>query len=295
MKKFLFSICVTFVAFTALAETPQVVRSLSGDVGLALSANNSFMPSEISINEAGDVTYTVFNEEFNVLKQFTLRNLYKNPQGGENNFGHYVRPCFNELTDKLSPYSTAGRICLTQDVFNDDDKWEVIIEEYDYSDYIYSNYKYKVYNEDGVLVTTFTPDDYANGNSFDGISYSVMGSHKYLTSCYFSDIDSNPSYIIFSFKRNGSGVNSVASPVKNVAYPNPLHKGEVLTIKLNQPAVEGAVVIIADISGRILYRRTVIPGASEVKVSSASLHNGHCIYTFLNGDNEPQSGKLIVK
>lgn len=184
-------------------------------------------------------------------------------------------------------------VVLSQHVFNDDDKWEYVIEE-SYPEEVtdewgqtYTRYRYKyfVYNEDGESLGELETDEmhlYVNGE--------VQ---------YFYDVDDkeNGGHYIISFQGNGTdGVKQLSPKVVRsaVVYPNPVRENAKLTIELASALSDRGNVSLIDASGRAVYRHRVECGEQTLTVPSIKLRPGTYIYVVECNGKIVASDKIIV-
>lgn len=286
MKKYFSVLSMFIIPFVGHAADITTVMEVGSDdeTGVAVEAYDSYLPCCIKA-VGSDVTFTIYNtSDFSVKEEFTLRNI-----GG--GLGNYKTSDWNVRGLYESDWFTTcdkngACIYLTKNVFNDDDNWEVLLR----SEYG-NGYKYKVINDKGEIVTTFYYSDFglpASSFGNDGLEYLFFLENSYLS------VKSDERKII-SFKGNGAGVKHVAAFSGLNVYPNPLRRGESLTVRLPREADENTMLFITDMEGRTVCRHKIDAGATTVTVEAGTLFTGTYIYTLISPDRQPLSGKLIVE
>lgn len=285
MKKHFSVLSMFIIPFVGHAADITTVMEVGSDdeTGVAVEAYDSYLPCCIKA-VGSDVTFTIYNtSDFSVKEEFTLRNI-----GG--GLGNYKTSDWNVRGLYESDWFTTcdkngACIYLTKNVFNDDDNWEILLRLY--SDE--TGYNYKVMNNKGEVVTTFLYSDTGLWNYNEEIKYMFFPDNSYLLVC---GLDSDK---IISFKGNGAGVKHVTALSGLNVYPNPLRRGESLTVRLQEQAGENAMLVITDMESRTVYRQKIEAGATSATVEAGMLFPGKYIYTLISPDKQPLSGKLIVE
>lgn len=295
----MFVILALAIQFPAQALTPTTLfRSdiSEYDIKLATDGTNFYnaICKIINFNPAsdgtgvGDLQYTVFDESFGILCQFTLKGAYVSAIHPLDN-RPYDQRCNYDYAD-IATYDLAN-IILTKDVFSTDGKWCAIIEENKpvTESFAYIS-TYSVYTQDDVKIGDLpmpaNPED-----CYPSFVFSKPLSAKvYLAIVSESDIDE---LYIYSFV----GQSSLSSPrviSKNVvAHPNPLPQGEALTIELGREAPNGTFVTFSDMRGRLVDKVGIRHGETVFTVTPRNMARGAHIYTVYFGDGELTSGKLL--
>lgn len=285
MKKHFSVLSMFIIPFVGHAADITTVMEVGSDdeTGVAVEAYDSYLPCCIKA-VGSDVTFTIYNtSDFSVKEEFTLRNI-----GG--GLGNYKTSDWNVRGLYESDWFTTcdkngARIYLTKNVFNDDDNWEILLRLY--SDE--TGYNYKVMNNRGEVVTTFLYSDTGLWNYEEKIKYMFFPDNSYLL------VGASDSYKIVSFKGKGAGVKHVTALSGLNVYPNPLRRGESLTVRLQEQAGENAMLVITDMEGRTVCRQKIEAGATSATVEAGMLFPGKYIYTLISPDKQPLSGKLIVE
>ena len=145
-------------------------------------------------------------------------------------------------------------------------------------------------NDKGEVVTTFLYSDTDLWAKNGDIEYMFLPENNYMM---VRTQDKNVKVI--SFKGNGAGVKSVMAASDLKIYPNPLRRGETLTVRLPREADENTMLFITDMEGRTVCRHKIDAGATTVTVEAGTLFTGTYIYTLISPDRQPLSGKLIVE
>lgn len=285
MKKYFFVLSMFIIPlFTNAADFTTVLNLGTGDnLGVAVEAYGSYYPCSFKI-DGSDAIFTIYSSsDLSIKEKFTLQNILE-MNDHSTTYNWYVRGL--QESDCFRTCDAGSYVYLTKNVFNDDDNWEVLLR----SEYG-NGYKYKVINDKGEIVTTFYYSDFglpASSFGNDGLEYLFFLENSYLS------VESDERKII-SFKGNGAGVKHVTALSGLNIYPNPLRRGESLTVRLQEQAGENAMLVITDMEGRTVCRQKIEAGATSATVEAGMLFPGKYIYTLISPDKQPLSGKLIVE
>ncbi len=297
MKKFVFLVLMALVAsLPMLAQSlqPTILLQSTGEESgwgyfkLACDGTKIYNTTVEVVNlrdvssseKIGDLMFTIYNGDFGIAEQFTIKDVYKQTkregQDYYNTVSDYddIEVLGNDMPDVL----------LTKGVFSNDGKWNVIIRV----DGPEKGIDY-VYSQDGAVLGDLSMINgslyFVFGNAVNGKLYLVGTKNSY------------PQYSItvYSF----TGQNSLSNPAvvsrKLSAYPNPLPQGAMLTIEMGREAVEGTFVTFSDMQGRLIDKVYVADGMDSFAVSPRSIARGAYIYTVYFGDGEVASGKIIAE
>lgn len=250
--------------------------------GIAVESYDQYYPCRCKV-DGNDAIFTIYHtSDFSVKEEFTLRNiLVKHDAASSDWVINRGVEC-----DIFYRHENGGTVYLTKNVFNDDDNWEVLL--YSYSDE--TGYNYKVMNDKGEVVTTFLYSDTGLWAKSGAMEYMFLPENNYMMVRMH---DKNVK--IISFKGNGAGVKHVTALSGLNVYPNPLRRGESLTVRLQEQAEENAMLVITDMEGRTVCRQKIDAGANSATVEAGILFPGKYIYTLISPDKQPLSGKLIVE
>ena len=284
MKKYFFVLSMFIIPlFTNAADFTTVLNLGTGDnLGVAVEAYGSYYPCSFKI-DGSDAIFTIYSSsDLSIKEKFTLQNILE-MNDHSTTYNWYVRGL--QESDCFRTCDAGSYVYLTKNVFNDDDNWEILLRLY--SDE--TGYNNKVMNNKGEVVTTFLYSDTGLWNYNEEIKYMFFPDNSYLL---VRGLDSDK---IISFKGNGAGVKHVTALSGLNIYPNPLRRGESLTVRLQEQAGENAMLVITDMEGRTVYRQKIEAGATSATVEAGMLFPGKYIYTLISPDKQPLSGKLIVE
>lgn len=262
----------------------------SVDIAVAIDASNNFHYCTESQN--GDTyNFKIYDLDFNLEKDFSIVT----PDLGEDRFFKikYRYPL------GLLSYTGDAAVLLTQNLFNPDDKWEVVFEQIlkDAPPYGSDKFeKYVVYSESGEKINEFKPNDFFTSSKTDDndyFQYYFGGKQPYLY-CSASIDDDIKSHVWVSFYDTTTSAQSISKPTVR-AFPNPLPAGRTLTISLDSPVAYDAKLIVSDMNGRVVYRRNVKPGTDNITVPAGNLRHGMYIYNITAGSDLLQSGKVVAE
>lgn len=299
MRHKLLLLMVAFMAIIpgANAASPDNViftldnSGLSVNFAVAIDASNNVHYCTESQN--GDTyNFKIYDLDFNLEKDFSIVT----PDLGED------RSLKTEYSSASGIVSYKGEYCdiiLTQNLFNPDDKWEVVFKQVlkDTPPYGRDKFeKYVVYSESGEKITEFKPNDFfpsSQREENDTFWLFFGGKQPYLR-CSTSISDEIYSEVWVSFYDTNTSAQSISKPTVR-AFPNPLPAGRTLTISLDSPVAYDAKLIVSDMNGRVVYRRNVKPGPDNITVPAGNLRHGMYIYNITAGSDLLQSGKVVAE
>lgn len=262
MKKFLPLVLglSTLFCFAENSLKPTVLFEVQDDddvVGYAL--NKDIQLQHMLVNRQGNkTTVSILN-----LNSFTVQKSFTVPF---------------DWDDVVALGVDDGELWLTQNMFNNDDKWEFIVWQND-------GENQAVYNEDGVclgVIANYT------------LEYVVRNGTAACFAGYVLDSDDSE-FAFLQFNGNGAGVKSISLQQQgSVAYPNPVKQNSKFTVEFSSPLNMDGKLKIYDTSGRKVYRKNVKAGDSSVSIPSVTLRKGLYFYVVEKGGNILLSDKLIV-
>lgn len=226
-----------------------------------------------------DIEVTIFSQQYNEEKTFTLKNVV-----GENIVADGT---VTQLCDELN-ISTCDfpEVVVTRNFFVKNDKWCVLLQTYD-GPYLSwgDSVTYTVVCEDGTNLGALTD---INGDISFVLDNFYCGK-PYLKHYDYELEDVNSQLFTFTGTSSLDAVKVSSTKV----YPNPVAAGGTVTIELNKPADDNTKLIILDMNGRRVKRETVKPGEEAVRVNNRFAH-GHYIYNVVYGDGTVDSGRLMA-
>ena len=216
-------------------------------------------------------------------------------------------------------------LCLSQTLFNTDDKYEYISfphelsEEYEYdggpiappSDYYesftytepktfqqYSLYKsFNVMSEDGTILQTVT---FPNG--FEMIEYVTAQIIQLAGEFYIlcqGEMNDNATLLIYKINRSsvGASVEQVCAPIKVGAFPSIANRNQMITIQLsgdnagnNQTNLQ-----VVDMQGKVLNQQHIPAGQTSTTIPAHRLSNGMNLIKITQGSKTIGTEKVIIK
>lgn len=302
MKKlilFILAALVFFIPVSAQILEPGILFQGDMDYGFTIAADGDKlynMTSEmVNFDEdthTGDVKFIIYDGNFAVVEQFTIKGIYK-----------YIRKDNFREEHKVEKLTVLGydfpNVVLTKGVFTNDGKWCVIVEECDNEGGGYPT-AYCVYDQDSNKIGYFDPgkDKHDRLNNLYIVFDRPLGCKPYLATYYEGYDEEVGGYVhygtIYSFT-NQSGLSSPKIISRKVlAYPNPLPQGAILTIELGREVPEGTFVTFSDMRGRVIDKSHIDPGVDSFTVTPRNVSKGACVYTIYFGDGDVLSGKLLA-
>ena len=246
------------------------------------------------------------------------RSEYSHPQTYSIGFTNYDA---NHTNDYM--WETGDGICLTQTLFNSDDKYEYLhfphelTEEYtyDYNEpttdhyesgtyteektyYQYPLYKsFNIMSEDGAIFQTVT---FPNG--FQMVKYVdaqvIQLSEEFYILCQ-GEMNDSGTLLIYKINRSsvGASVEQVCAPIKVGAFPNLANRDQMITIQLsgdnagnNQTNLQ-----VVDMQGKVLNQQTIPAGQISTTIPAHRLSNGMNLIKITQGSKTIGTEKVIIK
>ena len=214
-------------------------------------------------------------------------------------------------------------LCLSQTLFNTDDKYEYLSfphelsEEYyygyneptpDYYEsgtytentifYQYSLYKsFNIMSEDGTILQTVT---FPNGfEMMEWVEAEVIQiSNEFYILCQ-GEMNDNETLLIYKINRSsvGASVEQVCAPIKVGAFPSIANRNQMITIQLsgdnagnNQTNLQ-----VVDMQGKVLNQQTIPVGQTTTTIPAHRLSNGMNLIKITQGSKTIGTEKVIVK
>ena len=246
------------------------------------------------------------------------RSEYSHPQTYSIGFTNYDA---NHTYDYM--WETGDGVCLTQTLFNSDDKYEYLhfphelTEEYtyDYNEpttdhyesgtyteektyYQYPLYKsFNIMSEDGAILQTVT---FPNG--FQMVEYVdaqvIQLSEEFYILCQ-GEMNDSGTLLIYKINRSsvGASVEQVCAPIKVGAFPNLANRNQMITIQLsgdnagnNQTNLQ-----VVDMQGKVLNQQTIPAGQTSTTIPAHRLSNGMNLIKITQGSKTIGTEKVIIK
>lgn len=269
--------------------------------------NEDYFYTTKAADNGKDCTVEIYNDELQQVKTFTIKDgetqRIEDPQLGA------IAYALIPISIRNSGYDIQDEPIITQNLFNNDKKWEYILGTFEYTEEASSpNYARKYYkitkaeilNEDGVLLATIPAEAITNeigsGQPDARLYITKMGENYYLYNEIMNYINGkyNGTFTFYKMaKGNGTVGVSFAKVAEFKGYPNPVRQSETFTIEVGEENVaSGSFIEICDQSGRMVYRQAIT--SKEVKVPTQRM-KGMYIYNIVSGGKSVDTGKVIVQ
>lgn len=214
-------------------------------------------------------------------------------------------------------------LCLSQTLFNTDDKYEYLSfphelsEEYDYgyneptpdhyesgtyteeeTFYQYSLYKsFNVMSEDGAILQTVTfPKGFQMVEYVDAQVIQLSGEFYILCQ---GEMNDNATLLIYKINRSsvGASVEQVCAPIKVDAFPSIANRNQMITIQLSGDNAGNSQtnLQVVDMQGKVLNQQTIPAGQTTTTIPAHRLSNGMNLIKITQGSKTIGTEKVIVK
>ena len=219
-------------------------------------------------------TMRVYDNEFNIKKTIT-------PESEPNSLNVHV----------LNANSADYTIYLTQTLFNDDEKFEYIIES---GSGTYAT-ELKVVSEDGTVLQTLK---YPAGVEVyrDEIDLFVVGSNKYLRIGESVDENGNEYMNLYKINKDAkdpSKVSIATAPMRVSVSPRMASRNQDINVVAEGNGVRE--VIVTNAAGQVVYSTKVAASETNVKINSRRLSSGLNVVSVKGADGKEENCKVIVK
>lgn len=246
------------------------------------------------------------------------RSEYSHPQTYSIGFTNYDA---NHTYDYM--WATGDGVCLTQTLFNSDNKYEYLYfphelsEEYDYgyneptpdhyesgtyteeeTFYQYSLYKsFNVMSEDGAILQTVTfPKGFQMVEYVDAQVIQLSGEFYILCQ---GEMNDNATLLIYKINRSsvGASVEQVCAPIKVGAFPSIANRNQMITIQLSGDNAGNSQtnLQVVDMQGKVLNQQTIPAGQTTTTIPAHRLSNGMNLIKITQGNKTIGTEKVIVK
>ena len=280
MKKLFISTMMALACIGANAQietTPlkTLGRYLYGiDEQFLYDAGTQYVVSVEYSEDRTAATMRVYDNEFNLKKTIT-------PGSRPSNLDVHV----------LNANSADYTIYLTQTLFNDDEKFEYLIEPGSGTPT-----ELKVVSEDGTVLQTLKFPAGVEVYRGDGIGLFVMGSNKYLR--IGKSVDENGNEYINLYKINKdakdpSKVSIATAPMRVSVSPRMASRNQDINVVAEGNGVRE--VIVTNAAGQVVYSTKVAAGETNVKINSRRLSSGLNVVSVKGADGKEENCKVIVK
>ena len=279
MKKLFISTMMALACIGANAQietTPlkTLGRYLYGiDEQFLYDAGTQYVVSVEYSEDRTAATMRVYDNEFNLKKTIT-------PESVPSNLDVHV------LNENSADYT----IYLTQTLFNDDEKFEYLIEP-GYG----TPTELKVVSEDGTVLQTLK---YPAGVKVyrDEIDLFVVGSNKYLRIGVSVDENGNEYMNLYKINKDAkdpSKVSIATAPMRVSVSPRMASRNQDINVVAEGNGVRE--VIVTNAAGQVVYSTKVAAGENNVRISSRRLSSGLNVVSVKGADGKEENCKVIVK
>ena len=273
MKKILFilGVLLSMHSVTVLAQvTPKPVLQINSSMDGAMVVDPyedwvSSIRSASVVESGNDATITIYDDQLNVEKTFTLHGIIDEDT--------HIEDLWVQSLDCVD-------IIVSKNFFVKNDKWCVATNKY----ISYEEGLLTVYDEDGNNLGNFTVSNQGTGI---WLSYVYEGVPFLKISDDYTD-----AYTYYTFTGESSVNPVVAMQKSTVGYPNPVSQGGTFTVVLGKEADHSTRFVVLDMNGRRVMSRNIKPGSTDFSLSNR-FANGHYIFNVIYGDGTVESGRLI--
>ena len=281
MKKLFIS---TMMALACIGANAQIettpLKTLGGylygiDELFLYDAGTQYVVSVEYSEDRTAATMRVYDNEFNLKKTIT-------PESVPSNLDVHV------LNENSADYT----IYLTQTLFNDDEKFEYLIEP---GSGMYAT-ELKVVSEDGTVLQTLKFPAGVEVYRGDGIGLFVMGSNKYLRIGKSVDENGNEYMNLYKINKDAkdpSKVSIATAPMRVSVSPRMASRNQDINVVAEGNGVRE--VIVTNAAGQVVYSTKVAAGENNVRISSRRLSSGLNVVSVKGADGKEENCKVIVK
>lgn len=183
------------------------------------------------------------------------------------------------------PYESS--VILTQTLFNEDEKWEYITPKY-----IDGIAGIDVKTEDGSIVYSLSFDKIYGYGSIN-LTLLLWDDKRYLV--VTEDENYYTAYLYLVDKKNSS-ITKAKSLGSMKLYPSLAKKNSTVTVDIDDNTkMNGGILCITDMNGRVVYTRDVKIGESQLQIPIKRLSSGMYVVTLKSGNDSFEATKLIVR
>lgn len=273
MKKILFilGVLLSMHSVTVLAQvTPKPVLQINSSMDGAMVVDPyedwvSSIRSASVVESGNDATITIYDDQLNVEKTFTLHGIIDEDT--------HIEDFWVQSLDCVD-------IIVSKNFFVKNDKWCVATNKY----ISYEEGLLTVYDEDGNNLGNFTVSNQGTGI---WLSYVYEGVPFLKISDDYTD-----AYTYYTFTGESSVNPVVAMQKSTVGYPNPVSQGGTFTVELGKEADHSTRFVVLDMNGRRVMSRNIKPGSTDFSLSNR-FATGHYIFNVIYGDGTVESGRLL--
>ncbi len=210
---------------------------------------------------------------------------------------------------QLQDYYDEGYLFATQNLFNNDDKYEYLTYIVEAVDYKYENLDLgwrvsgqklavtgiKIMSEDGTTLNTVRfPDGYSSLTSTYYYHLVTLGDKNYLSIMAWDENDDRYA-LIYAIDSSNNSVKSVGAPIKVKVHPTAPQRGESVNVDLSEELTQGAIINVTSASGNVVMTQKVAAGTNRATIDTSSLQRGMYIVTVNNGKATRENTKIIIR
>lgn len=223
---------------------------------------------------------------------------------------HWVDIEFLDMRKDISHYSDAP-ILLTQNLFNDDEKYEYIVPKYRLEEerveerdgvtgpiedvYIYGHCYFtgievRSENENVIFSIDFNRE-------YDDIRCKVVlwEDKTYLVFSSFDDEGSTSTFYLLKREASNVSIKKVETPGSLKLLPSFARKNTMVTIDLGEYTKESdGMLFVTDINGKTIYSKSIASGMNSIQIPTNNFSSGLYIVSFKSAGNTYETAKLIV-
>ncbi len=197
-------------------------------------------------------------------------------------------------------------VVVTQTFFNNDNKFEYIVTEYDVEEYTEEQDGYRtggehiaikgfqIRNEDGATLHTIAlPAEYQSESSHHSVELLIISGKKYIA----IEAYHNGMYHTLFYQVSELGTIKAPITIKGSMKVRPAvsRRGESVTVEIGEEAQPGCTMSVIGIDGHEVQRVKVAAGSTSTKLNTGALTSGAYIVTVTNGNTRREAAKIIVR
>ena len=237
-----------------------------------------------------DKQVTIYSNDFTPIKSFNII------MGMENGLGFIDYDSDHHIYENLF---IGEHPCLTQTLFNEDDKYEYLsfprARTDKWGDYnIPVCNSFNVMSEDGSILQSVTfPDGYELSELVHAQIIKLNEEYYILIADYNKEV-----FHVYKINRKDTtAVEQVCAPIKVGAFPNLANRNQMITIQLSGDNAGSSQtnLQVVDMQGKVLNQQTIPAGQTSTTIPAHRLSNGMNLIKITQGTKTIGAEKVIVK
>lgn len=237
-----------------------------------------------------DKQVTIYSNDFIPIKSFNMI------MGMENGLGFIDYDSDHHLNENLF---IGEYPCLTQTLFNEDDKYEYLsfpsARTDKWGDYnIPVCNSFNVMSEDGSILQSVTfPDGYELSELVHAQIIKLNEEYYILIADYNKEV-----FHVYKINRKDTtAVEQVCAPIKVGTFPNLANRNQMITIQLSGDNAGSSQtnLQVVDMQGKVLNQQTIPAGQTSTTIPAHRLSNGMNLIKITQGSKTIGTEKVIVK